>query len=136
TRLRVAMPAWLARQAASLRGSAGTARVLNAFEEPASERPLLSIRCRRAGTCRASSPAQYDPPQDGAPAEQREWPQPQQPCRALERRIIEDEVAVARDEIAADFVVGLARDRELAHFPAQIRGQIGVGIGERLVLAH
>ena len=53
----------------------------------------------------------------------------------LDRRLVEDEVAVARDQVLLDLVVGLAGHREFANFLAQVGGEIGVAVGQRLVLA-
>ena len=92
---------------------------------------------RRRRRRRRGAPARHDRvPDAGAADEQRERPEPQEPRRPLDRRPVEDEVAVARDQEGADLVVRLARDRERAHFAAQVLGERRVRVGERLVLAH
>jgi len=78
---------------------------------------------------------QYGPPQHAATGEQCEWADPQQPRRALERRIVKHEIPITRDEIGANLVIALARKRQLAHFAPQILRQRGVGVGESLILA-
>jgi len=48
---------------------------------------------------------QYGPPQHAATGEQSERADPQQPRRALERRIVKHEIPVARDEIGANLAI-------------------------------
>ena len=90
-----------------------------------------SVGRRRPRDADERSTIQMTPPRE----QQRERPEPQQPRARLHRRIVEDEIAVARDEERADLVVALAGHRQRAHFAAKIVGQPGAGIGERLVLA-
>ena len=61
--------------------------------------------------------------------------QPQQDRRRLERRLVEDEVAVAVGHVREDLVVALAGGDLLADLRAQIVGELGVRVGDRLVLA-
>src|SRR5512137_495114 len=61
--------------------------------------------------------------------------QPQQQRRRIERRLVEHEVAVAVDHEVDDLAVGLARLDLLVDLPAQVDGEFGVRLGDRLVLA-
>jgi hypothetical protein len=88
---------------------------------------------RRCG--RALPTLQDLPPYDAAADQQHERPEPQQPGRALQWRIVEHEVAVAGDQIIADFGIVAAGQSEFTHLAAQVAGQVGVRIGQRLILA-
>ena len=57
------------------------------------------------------------------------------PGRGLDRRLEQHEIAVARGQEVDDLLVAVARDQPLAHQPAQVVGEVGVGIVDRLVLA-
>jgi hypothetical protein len=83
----------------------------------------------------ARTPAHDDPPDDAAAGKQHERSEPQQPRRTLDRRIVEDEVAIARDEVLLDLVVVLALQRELAHLAPEVIGERGIGVRQRLILA-
>src|SRR5207237_7267361 len=50
-------------------------------------------------------------------------------------RTVQHEVAVAVGHVLADLVGRHALEQQLAHFLAQVDGEVGVRIGDRLVLA-
>ena len=84
-------------------------------------------RCARAGAAPCTRRA--------APQQKRERPEPQEQRRRLDRRLVQHEVAIARDQVLLDLGVALALKRQLAHFAAQVFGQRRRRIGQRLVLA-
>src|SRR5206468_10282438 len=60
---------------------------------------------------------------------------PQHGGRPFERRLVKHEIAVARDEVGAHLLVAFALFDLRAYFVAQIFRQVGVRIGQGLVLA-
>src|SRR3546814_12167424 len=62
--------------------------------------------------------------------------QQQQRRRAVERRIIADPIAIARDEPFADRIGALARRDLAAHLVPHIAGERRIAVGDRLALAH
>ena len=95
--------------------------------------PSFVARSARVHRCPS---AQHDEPYDHAARQQQERSEPQQVSRRLDGRLVQHEVAVARDEIRADLVVALAGDGQIPHLLAQVLRERRVGVGERLVLAH
>ena len=61
--------------------------------------------------------------------------EPQQPGGRLHRRLEQDEVAVALGDVGEHLRVAVAGDQPVAHQPAQVAGEVGIGIVDRLVLA-
>ncbi len=60
---------------------------------------------------------------------------PQQPGARLQRWLIEHELTVAGDQELLDLCVVVALLHQLQHLPAQVLGDLRVGVGQRLVLA-
>src|SRR5213080_1616955 len=94
------------------------------------------VRRRRAWSHGVRAAAQHRPPYRAAAREQREGPEPQHPRDGLYRWFVEHEITVTCDEVGFDLPVALARERERAHLAPEIVGQIGIGIGEGLILAY
>src|SRR6266566_1179008 len=101
-------------------------RLVAAVKQRAASRFRLGIRSPLCRPASVFTTPQYGPPQQAATGEQSERADPQQPRRALERRIVKHEIPVARDEVGANLAVALARKREIAHFAPQILRQRGV----------
>src|SRR5262249_25340827 len=66
----------------------------------------------------------------------RERPEPQEKGLGLDRRPQQDEVAVAAHHELQHLAVAVAGAEALADQHAQVVGEIGVGVVDRLVLAH
>jgi hypothetical protein len=92
----------------------------------------LFVGKRRFGGRLAAQVAQQD---EEAADEQQRGPRPEQHGRRLERRLVQDEVAVAVDHVGEDLVVGPSRGDLLANLAAQIVRELGVGVSDGLVLA-
>src|SRR4029079_6871282 len=75
------------------------------------------------------------PPRSGAADEQQERREPQHVRRRLDGRLVQDEIAVTRNEVRADLVVAFAAGSKLAHFATEVFGKRRVAVGEWLVLA-
>src|SRR5579859_6605048 len=74
--------------------------------------------------------------EEGPERKQEKRPEPEEHRGRLERRPVEHEVAVAVHEVVDDLPLAPARLELLADLPAQVEREVGVGIGERLVLAY
>lgn len=61
--------------------------------------------------------------------------EPQQIRQRFDRRTVQDEIAIALHEIVLHVGLGGAGTQFFANLAAQVDGQVGVGIGEGLVLA-
>ena len=73
---------------------------------------------------------------EAAGQQQQRRTEPQQPRLALDPRLVQHELAVARDEVVLDLRVGLALSHQREDFAPQVVRDHRVGIGQRLVLAH
>src|SRR6266516_6153373 len=73
--------------------------------------------------------------EDESGGKQQQRPEPQQQRRELERRTIQDEVAVTGDHVVDDFRVARAPSHLLPYLVPEILGERRVRIGEGLVLA-
>ena len=89
---------------------------------------------RVVGQVRAAT--DHEGQRDQRNGQQRGRRQPQHRGGGVERRTVEDEVAVAIGHVAADLLGRLAALEHLAHLLAQVDGEVGVRVGDGLVLAH
>src|SRR5690606_17703976 len=62
--------------------------------------------------------------------------EPEQERMHVERRLVEDELTVALDHEVGDLLVGVAGEDHLVGLVAKVASQVGVAVGEVLVLAH
>jgi hypothetical protein len=96
----------------------------------------LRIRYRRAARRRVAAPRAQDSRNDEHPDQHEgERRKPQQPRAGLERRVVEHEVVVARDQVVLDLVVAFSTLHHVVDLLAQILGQVGIGVGQVLILA-
>ena len=99
-------------------------------------RECPSREVRRHSSARASAPAQDGIPNDSPPSRKRERSEPEQQRRRLDGRLVQHEIAVARDQVLLD--LGVASCPVSASSRTSRRkssGQRRGGIGQRLVLA-
>ena len=103
----------------------------------------ITSRPRRSAVVERSRPRQVRPLRDGARSgrsrrrrrEHERGAEPEQQRAAVQRRIVEHEIAVTRGQPRLDLGVALAGLHLLEHVAAQIRRERRVGIGEAFVLA-
>src|SRR5271165_7172705 len=78
----------------------------------------------------------HDAEDDGAAQQQHdEWSAPNEQGLRFQRRPESHELAVAVRHEREYRVIALSGHQHLAHLPAQIDGQIGIGVGDRFFLA-
>jgi hypothetical protein len=95
-----------------------------------------ALPARRRASRPARAPAADEDPDRAQPGDQQgERPDPEHERRALHRRTVEHEVAVALDHIVADLLVGFSGLDLLAHLALQIHREVGARGDQRFVLA-
>src|SRR4249919_965408 len=96
--------------------------------------PLLFVvsDCSR----RACAPAHDGRNDEPACQQHQRGPKPQQPGLGLDLRAIQHEFAVTGDQEILDLAIRLALPHQVQYFPAQVAGDLCVGVRQRLVLAH
>ena len=95
----------------------------------------LLLSAERRILDRGIAPAQVTDQGHQPADEEQAGTKPEQQRRALERRPVEDEVAVAADHELADFAIALASSDLCANLAPQVVRQFGIGTRQGFVLA-
>jgi hypothetical protein len=76
------------------------------------------------------------PPDEPTQAQQGKRAGPQRERIALDGRTVQDEISVASDHVVADLPIALTAGDHRLDLTSQVDSEFGVGIGQRLILAH